>query len=86
MTKVKLENADKGLCVACDKHITKGRMTCSENCHEEFVKFCEEQYGATKKVVDNTTGISYNVPTRDIVEKGLKWEDLHNYPRCENGE
>lgn len=86
MSEIKLENADKGLCVVCGESITKGRMTCSENCHEEFIKFCEEQYGVTKKVVDSTTGIVYNVPTREIIEKGLSHEDLHNYPVCEKDE
>lgn len=63
-----------------------GRMTCSENCHEEFIKFCEKEYGIVKKVVDDTTGISYKVPTRDIVEKGLYWKDLNKYPQWDEND
>lgn len=81
MIVVNFENADKNLCVICDKHTITGKMTCSDDCHEKFVEFCEGQYGISKKVVDQTTGISYKVPTRDIIEKGLKWKDLTNYPR-----
>lgn len=81
MNQINLENANKGLCVACEKHVTVGRMTCSKNCHEEFIKFCENEYGIFKKIVDSTTGISYKVPTRDIVEKGLSWKDLDKYPQ-----
>lgn len=91
MNDVKLENADKGLCVICDKPTEefapfKNKMTCSEDCHEKFVKFCEEQFGTTKKVVDSTTDITYRVPTREIVENGLKWEELPKYPRWEENE
>jgi hypothetical protein len=82
---VNFENTDKNLCVICDKPIT-GRMTCGYNCHEKFVQFCEMQFGASKKVIDLMTGISYNVPTRDIIEKGLKWEDLCDYPRWEEND
>lgn len=85
MITVNFENIDKNLCVICDKPGTF-KMTCSEGCHEEFVEFCEEQYGISKKVIDQTTGISYKVPTRDIIEKGLKWKDLPNYPQWEEKE
>ena len=83
---VNLQNADKNLCVICDKPTIANKMTCSDNCHEKFIEFCEGQYGISKKVVDQTTGISYKVPTRDIVEKGLKWKDLTKYPRWEEVE
>ena len=86
MITVNLENADKNICVICDKPTITGRMTCSDSCHKRFIKFCEGQYGVIKKVVDQTTGISYKVPTKDIVEKGLKWEDLTKYPRLEENE
>ena len=83
---INLQNIDKNLCMICDKHTIKGRMTCSADCHEKFVEFCEEQYGISKKVIDETTGISYKVPTRDIIEKGLKWEDLTDYHLWEENE
>jgi hypothetical protein len=75
------DNTTKGICVICNMHIlTRGRMTCSENCHEKFVKICEEEFGIAKKVIDDTTGIMYKVPTRDIIEKGITWRDLTKYP------
>ena len=85
---VNFENVDKNLCVICSEPTVtnKLKLTCGDNCHDKFVEFCEWQYGISKRVVDQTTGISYKVPTRDIVEKGLKWKDLVNYPRWEEQE
>ncbi len=74
-------NADKGLCIVCGMPTTiTGRMTCTLSCHQSFVKFCEEKFGKVKKVIDETTGIQYKVPTSDIIERGLAWEDLPKYP------
>lgn len=71
----------KGLCVICNNHVyPPGNVTCSSKCHEEFVKLCGEKFGVFKKVIDETTNITYKVPTRDIIEKGLKWEELAKYP------
>ncbi len=86
MIAVNFENADKNLCVICDKPTITGKLTCCENCHEKFVEFCERQYGISKNVTDQTTGISYKVPTRDIIEKGLRGEDLTRYPLWEDSE
>lgn len=58
-----------------------GRITCSKECHEKFVKSIEREFGEVKKVIDDTTGIVYRVPTRDIIEKGLTWNDLYRYPQ-----
>lgn len=124
MKKIKFENANKGLCVICDKNVSipsslmclkcrsicepiymapleeygdqmlldikskccgadvkfLGRITCSEKCHEDFVAACEDKFGKVKKIIDETMMIAYKVPTRDIIEKGIKWEDLSGYP------
>ena len=40
----------------------------------------EREFGTYKKVTDLETGNIYTVPTRDIVEKGLKQQDLKKYP------
>jgi len=53
-----------------------GRLTCSDNCHESFAKQLERKFGKVKKVIDDTTGVAYKVPTRDIIENGLTWQDL----------
>ena len=74
------DNAAKGFCIMCNTPAVPGGMTCSENCHKEFIRLCEEKFGKVKKVIDQTTDVAYEVPTRDIVEIGLKWEDLAKYP------
>lgn len=74
------DNATKGLCIMCETPAVPGGLTCSEICHKEFVRFCEDKFGKVKKVIDQTTGIAYEVPTRDIIELGLKWQDLRKYP------
>ena len=55
-------------------------MTCSDDCHEKLVYVLEKEYGIYKKVVDLETGKTHKVPTRDIIERGLKHTDLKNYP------
>lgn len=60
------------------------RLTCSEKCHDEFVKILEKEFGTVKKVTDETTGVGYRIPTRDIIERGLTWQDLPKYPRWED--
>jgi hypothetical protein len=62
-----------------------GRITCSDSCHENFVKEMEKQFGVFKKVVDEGTGKAYRVPTRDFIERGLTYEDLRmgKYPLWE---
>lgn len=57
-----------------------GRITCSEECHEDFITACEYKFGKVKTITDTTTNMTYEVPTRDIIEKGIKWEDLPTYP------
>ncbi len=73
------------ICIVCGEHIDvendiKNRITCSQKCHEEFIKFAERKFGTIKKVVCVETGKTYQVPTRDIIEKGLTWRDLPKYP------
>lgn len=81
-----LDNANKGLCIVCGMPTIEGRITCSERCHEEFIKFGENKFGIAKKVIDATTGIAYKVPTRDIIERGLAQQDLAKYPFWEEKE
>lgn len=81
------DNANTGLCVICNTPVDiKGKITCSKKCHEEFIKFAEKEFGVTKNVTCNETGKTYQVPTRDIIEKGLKWEELTKYPLSEDNE
>lgn len=73
-------------CIVCGKPYAqaKGRLwTCSEACHKKFVDALVKQFGEFKKVVDIRTGKAYRVPTRYILEHGLKYEELPNFPEWE---
>ena len=72
------KRADIGSCFICGKVCLPGHATCSRECHEAFVHKLEMDFGKYKKVID-TSGI-HRVPTRDIIEKGLKQWELVNYP------
>jgi len=71
-------------CVVCGRWYVLGKgsrlLTCSEECHKKLIDKLVEEFGEFKKVVDVETGIAYKVPTRDILEHGLKYEDLKKYP------
>jgi len=72
---------DLRVCVICGKPYLIGRLlTCSEECHRKLVERLIREFGEYKKVVDVETGKAYKVPVRDIIEKGLKYRDLINYP------
>lgn len=67
-------------CVICQNFYTPGReMTCSDECHEELVRRVISQFGQFKKVIRQSTGIAYKVPTRDILEKGIKEAEMDQY-------
>src|SRR5437870_4974356 len=57
-----------------------GMLTCSGLCHSVFVERLVLQFGEYKRVMDLETGVTHRVPTRDILERGLKHTDLHKYP------
>lgn len=74
------------VCVMCGKSYIIGReYTCSEECHEKFVEKLIEKFGEYKKVIDAETGKAYRVPTRHIVEEGLRYKDLINFPLWSEG-
>ena len=39
-----------------------------------------KQFGEFELIVDQTSGKTYKVSTKEIVEKGLRWRDLSRYP------
>lgn len=68
-------------CFICGKTYDQGRlMTCSDSCHEELIGWFIAKFGEFKKVVRGSTGVAYKVPTRDILEGGIKERDLDHYP------
>ena len=68
-------------CLICHQVYEGGRgLTCSDECHKEFVRHLIPEFGEFMKVIRMTTGVAYKVPTRDIIEDGLKEEELGRYP------
>ena len=57
-----------------------GQTTCSNPCHELLVAFIEATYGRYKKIGRASTGQFFRVPTRDLIEKGIKESELDQYP------
>lgn len=71
-------------CFICLKYYEGGReLTCSDECHEELVRRLVAEFGEFKKVVRASTGVAYKVPTSDIIESGLREQDLDRYPLWE---
>jgi len=69
------------ICFICQKIYSQGReITCSEECHDKLTSHIVAEFGEFKMVVRKATGIAYRVPTRDIIEFGLKEVDLSQYP------
>jgi len=58
-------------------------MTCSDECHQELARRLVAQSGEFKKVVRVTTGVAYKVPMRDIIEHGVREQELDRYPLWE---
>lgn len=56
------------------------KLSCSDKCHEVLVNTIENKMGQYKKIIDQSTNKAYRVPTKEIIEKGLRQEDLVNYP------
>lgn len=81
-----IKHSEPGLCWICGAPCQKYLVTCSDECHEKLVHRLEREFGIYKKVTDIETGKSYKVPTRDIIEKGLKYRDLKNYPEWRDSE
>jgi len=45
-----------------------------------LIERLEQKFGTHKKVTDLETGKIYRVPIRDIIEGGLKQQDLKYFP------
>ena len=70
--------------IICGVFYEPGReMTCSEDYHDKLVACLIKHFGEFKKVVRQSTGVAYKVPTRDIIERGVSEPELDRYPRWE---
>ena len=61
--------------------ITGQKITCSDACHERLIEAFEVTFGKYKQVARMTTGEVFRVPVRTIIEKGIREQDLDQYPR-----
>jgi len=69
------------ICFICQKIYSQGReITCSGWCHDKLISCIVAEFGEFKMVIRQATGIAYRVPTRDIIEFGLREVDLSQYP------
>ncbi|MBA7527634.1 hypothetical protein ES705_19810 [subsurface metagenome] len=59
------------------------KVACDES-RERLIQELIAGVGEFKKVVRMRTGVAYKVPTRDILEKGLREEGLNQYPIWED--
>lgn len=69
------------VCVVCaTTAVANDRMTCGPDCHEKFVTMLEFAFGKTKRVTSAATGKTHLVPTRHIIEHGLRTDELATFP------
>ncbi len=71
---------DSENCWICGATCVEYLVTCSDECHEELVHRLELKFGIYKKVVDLETMKIHKVPLREIIETGLRQQDLKHYP------
>lgn len=50
---------------------------------EQLIQKLIARFGEFKKVVRMCTGVAYKVTTREIIEKGIREQDLDRYPLWE---
>lgn len=74
-------------CRECSNQIPKdreatGNITCSQECHDKLVVVWEKTFGMDRILVDGVTGKKYRVPIRRIIERGIKYEELSQFPEA----
>lgn len=66
------------------RFLGSGDGTELEACRRELVDRLIAEFGEFKKVIRMTTGEAFKVPIRDIIEKGIREQNLDKYPRWED--
>jgi len=65
----------------CNSDVNNNQsITCSVQCHKDLVDVMILEKGEFKMVTDIHTLKTHKVPLRDIIEKGINYFDLVNYP------
>lgn len=54
--------------------------------HECIIQEYIARFGEYKKIVRMSTGVAYKVPTRIIIEQGIREQDLDQFPLWEGDE
>jgi len=67
--------------VCCNFDVDSNQsVTCSVECHQLLVDVMIKEKGEFKMITDIHSGKTHKVPLRDIIEKGINYSDLMNYP------
>ncbi len=81
MTDIEKPNLEDIKSACCDVDVLNHQnITCSEECHSKFVEKMLAEFGNYKKITDEDSGLSYKVPTKQIVEEGITQDQLKNFP------
>ena len=78
-----LQKLEAGICPSCGNLIplARGRAyTCDEACHATWIEAIIRRFGETREITHLESGKVYAVPTRVILEQGIKGSDLVTYP------
>jgi len=81
-----LAHMEAGVCPACRRQLCSPRthqFTCSADCHRIWIDSIVAEVGETRVVTDAVTGVSYRVPTRHILERGISRRQLAQFPRVQ---
>lgn len=83
-----LRRLTPGVCAACGAGLPpegfsrRHEFTCDVICHRVWIDRIVAGVGDTKILIDGRTGKRYVVPTRTILEDGIKASDLRQYPEA----
>lgn len=76
---------EMGLCPVCGADLPppddrRFSFTCDAACHRAWIDQLVARYGDTRDITDAETGKVYQVPTREILERGIRHAHLASYP------
>lgn len=77
-----LEKIEEGICPACNTDLPEPKplfLTCSPECLTKWINAIITDVGAISPITDVASGITYKVPTRLILECGIRPNELNRY-------
>lgn len=80
-----LAGLEMGVCPVCAADLPppdtrRYACTCDAACHRIWIDSLVARFGDTRAITDGETGKVYQVPTREILERGIRYADLAGYP------